>query len=272
MKNRLMVLLFTALLSLMMIVPVNVRAESEAATENRTEKVSLLVDDAELLSSSEEEKVLTELKKVSDKYSMDVVVLTVNSLEGKSTVEYADDYYDYNGYANDGLLLLISMEDRDWYISTKGYGITAFTDAGIQYIGEQIKGALGDGDYEEAFIKYAQLSDDFIQQAKSGKPYDTGSLPRGKFPVKWILISFVVGLVIALITVSGMKAKMKSVRYQAAAGSYVRSGSMKVTNSSDMFLYRKVDRTARPKDNGGGGSSTHTSSSGSSHGGGGGKF
>jgi uncharacterized protein len=87
----------------------------------------------------------------------------------------------------------------------------------------------------------------------------------------WILISAGVGLVIALITVGIMKGKLKTVRRQPAAGNYVRKGSMNITESSDLFLYSKVNRTAKPKNNGSG-SSTHTSSSGRTHGGGGGKF
>ena len=150
MKKRIKYLMFSVLFSLMMIAPVSVKSEGNT---------SRLVDNADLLSSGEEEKVLTELNKVSGKYSLDVVVLTVSGLDGKTTVEVADDFYDNNGYSNDGVLLLISMEDRDWYISTKGYGITAFTDAGIQYIGGQIKSDLGDGDYADAFISYAGLCD-----------------------------------------------------------------------------------------------------------------
>jgi uncharacterized protein len=67
-----------------------------------------------------------------------------------------------------------------------------------------------------------------------------------------------------------MKGKLKSVRVQAGASGYVKTGSMNVTHRQDLFLYRDVNRTAKPKDSSG--SSTHTSSSGRSHGGGGGKF
>ena len=45
-----------------------------------------------------------------------------------------------------------------------------------------------------------------------------------------------------------------------------------ITESSDLFLYSSVPRTARPKDNDNSGSSTHESSGGVTHGGGGGKF
>ena len=80
------------------------------------------------------------------------------------------------------------------------------------------------------------------------------------------------GFILSLIIVGRMKAKLKTVRFQAAAGSYIKDGSLKINESRDMFLYNTVTRTAKPKDNDSGGSSTHTSSSGSSHGGGGGKF
>ena len=262
-KNKIAFIFFAFVLSFILVFPGTARA-----AEN-----SRLIDTAGLLSDSEAEKVLTALNQVSEKYSMDVVVLTVSGLDGKTTEAAADDYYDNNGYAQDGVVLLVSMEERDWYISTKGFGIKAFTDAGIQYIGEQIAGPLGKQKYEKAFTSFAELSDDFIQKAKDGKPYDSNNLPVGKMPWYWILIALGVGFVLALITVGSMKAKLKSVRFQAGASSYVRSGSVNVTKRGDLFLYRTVDRREKPKDNdSGGGSSTHTSSSGSTHGGGGGKF
>ena len=89
----------------------------------------------------------------------------------------------------------------------------------------------------------------------------------------WILVAIIVGFILSFITVGNMKSKLKTVRFQPAANSYMKAGSMNITESRDMFLYNTVTRTAKPKDSdSGGGSSTHTSSSGSSHGGGGGKF
>lgn len=55
-------------------------------------------------------------------------------------------------------------------------------------------------------------------------------------------------------------------------GNYMKRGSLNVTESRDLFLYKTFTRTAKPKNNSSSGSSMHTSSSGSTHGGGGGKF
>ena len=123
-------------------------------------------------------------------------------------VVYENCQYGY-GAEKDGLLLLISMEDRDWAISTCGYGIKAFTDAGIEYISKQIKSDISDGNYAVAFDTYANLCDEFITQARNGSPFDKGNLPRGPLSMIWIPISIAIGVVLALIIVGGMKGKLK---------------------------------------------------------------
>ena len=165
------------------------------------------------------------------------------------------------------------MENSDWHITPMGYGITAFTDAGIEYLSEQFLDDLGDGNYAAAFTTYAEKCDEFITQAKTGEPFDNGNLPKEPYDfLVWILISAVVGVVAAFIITRVMKGKLKTVRFQPAASNYVKQGSLNLTNSQDIFLYTHVDRRPRPKENSSGGSSTHSSSSGSTHGGGGGHF
>lgn len=230
-----------------------------------------LVDEAGLLSGDEASQVTAQLNDVSGRYGLDVVVVTVDSTNGKSPMAFADDYYDYNDYASDGVLLLVSMEDSDWWISTTGYGITVFTDAGIEYIGDQVVPYLSDGDFAEGFTTFAQLCDTFIAQAKSGDPYDNHNLPKAPFRLVLNLgLALAIGLVAAFLVTGSMKNKLKTVASQAAANDYVTAGSLQLTHSRDLFLYTHLDRREKPKSSSG--SSTHTSSSGTTHGGGGGKF
>ena len=237
-----------------------------------------LVDNADLLTDGEESALLMKLDEISVRQKADIVVVTVDSTDGKTPMDYADDFYDYNGYGfgdnRDGVLLLVSMEAPDWWITTTGYGITAVTDAGIEYISDKFLSALSDGEYAEAFTQYAELCDEFFTQAKTGEPYDTGNLPKEPFHVlRNLLIALAVGFVAALIVTNVMKGNLKTVRFQTAANSYVKANSMNVSESRDMFLYTHIDRHAKPKEtSSSGGSSVHTSSSGTSHGGGGGKF
>ena len=230
-----------------------------------------MVDEAGLLTDTELVDLEAKLTQISGRQGVDIVVVTVDSTEGKTPMAYADDYYDYHGYRADGILLLISMEDSDWWISTTGYGITAFTDAGIAYIGDQVVPYLSDGEYAKAFTAFADLCDQFLAQAKTGDPFDTHNLPKEPFkPLRNVLIALVIGLAAAFFATSSMKKKLKSVVQKAQANDYVTPGSLQITQSRDFHLYTHLDRVEKAQSSGG--SSTHTSSSGTTHGGGGGKF
>lgn len=237
-----------------------------------------LVDNADLLNNKEEATLLAKLDEISERQQADIVVVTADTLGGKTPMDYADDFYDYNGYGfgenNDGVLLLVSMEDRDWWMSTSGYGITAITDAGIEYISDKFLSDLSDGKYAEAFSSYADLCDEFFTQAKAGKPYDVGHMPKEPFNFAWCLaVALLIGYVVAAVVTGSMKRQLKTVRFQSAANSYVKANSMNVSESRDLFLYTQITRHEKPKEtSSSGGSTTHTSSSGGTHGGGGGKF
>ncbi len=234
-----------------------------------------VVDNGGLLSGTEETNLEESLESLRQAYQMDIVIVTEESIGDATPREYADDYFDFEGYGcgvgRDGALLLISMEERDWYISTSGYGIQVFTDAGIEYIGEQITPELADEDYYGAFSEFSVLCEKFIVQAKTGEPYDIQSLPKADFAVgKTLLIALTVGFVIALIVTLIWKGQLKSVRKQTGADVYTKQGSMQIRQATDLFLYRDLRRVKRETSSGGSG--THRSSSGRSHGGGGGKF
>ena len=153
--------------------------------------------------------------------------------------------------------------------------ISVFTDAGIEYIGEQIVPYMSDWDFYAAFNEFADQCDLFMAQARTGEAYDSHNLPKDPFaPGASLVIALVIGFIIALIYTGSLKGQLKSVQAQRAAAGYVKNGSLQITNSRDLFLYRHVTKTEKQTESssGGGGSSTHRSSSGTTHGGGGGKF
>ena len=235
-----------------------------------------VVDQAELLTEYERQELLELLDQISLQQRVDVVVVTTDTLEGKTPQAYADDFFDFNGYGMgadaSGILLLVSMEDRDYWISTCGYGITAFTDAGIEYLADRFLPDLSGGDYAAAFRQFALDCDDLLNRARAGDPYDVDNAPKASFGfINRLMISLFIGFAVALIATLVMRSQLKSVRAQTGAGDYVKQGSLKITRKQDLFLYRNVTRREKPKSSSGG-SSTHTSSSGRSHGGGGGKF
>lgn len=226
-----------------------------------------------LLTEAESAEIIAMLDEVSERQGVDVTILTVDSVEEGLTIEEdATEWYEYLGYDVDGVMLYINMEESNWYYLTRGYGITAITDKGIDYISEKFLTYLSDGDYLNAFKSYITLTDEFITQAKTGEPYDVGNMPKEPYNIgKSLVISIAIGFIISLIITGAWKGKLKSVALQTRATSYIKPGSLNVTDSRDFFLYRHIDRRVKEKESDGG-SSTHKSSSGNTYGGKGGKF
>lgn len=253
-----------------------------------------LVDDAGLLSAGDAANIDKRLNTISERQGLDVVIFTTREPLGMLPRDFADDIYDYGGYgmgANaDGILLLVSMADRDWWITTHGYGITAFTDAGIDYIADEFLSYMSAGDFEEAFFRYATLADKFIDQAKTGDPYDLHNLPEEPMSPFWYLASGASGGLAGLFGAGRMKRALQSVGKKQVAGDYLMAkdiagsgggstggggmmagmlGGLLGGVGAETFLYDSVSKRPRATATG---SSTHTSSSGRTHGGRGGKF
>ena len=258
------ILCFITTLLLAVSLPMTVLADSEPKR---------VVDDANLLSDSEEKTLSDKIDAIIKEYNCDVVIVTNTTLEGKSSETYADDFFDANGYgigsAYSGILYLFSTEFNDYAISTSGYGNKAFTNYGLEYIRDQVNPILKEKDYFKAFDKYVDLTKDFLAEAKNGTPYDTNNKIKGFMDyLIYEGIALGIALVLALIVVLIMKAKMNTAIKRTTAGEYVRDGSMNLMEKRDVYMYSNVSKVKIQKSSSsGGGSSTHTSSSGRSHGG-----
>jgi uncharacterized protein len=219
-----------------------------------------VVDDANVLTRSEEEELNEKLQDFAENYKSEIVIVTVDDLGFKSARRYADDFYDDNGYGygadHDGMLVLYKdgeEGDREIYIYTSGKGVE---DYDSDEIIDSMIGYLEDGEYVEAFeacIETAERAHRFYVD-----------------PV-WIIISIALGMIIGFVIPNAMASGNKSVRLQRDASVYARQGSMRLTGNADVFVNSAVTRVPKPKDNVGSGS-THRGSSGRVHGGGGRKF
>lgn len=247
-----------------------------------------LADQEELLTTEEQEELLARLDEISERQQCDVVIVTVASIEGKTATEYADDYFDYQGYGygekSDGILLLVGMKERVWAISTHGsLGISAFTDAGLDYIKEDVQFQLKLDNYAKAFRTFASLCDQFLTAAHKGKPYDVGNPPIKHASPSILIFLFPIGILIMAWKSRSKKRSLKSVVKKTGAISYKVPNSLHLWVDEDRITGSHVTKRKRneeSRDRGGssgsggssGGSTTHTSSSGRTHGGTSGTF
>ena len=220
-----------------------------------------LFDYAELLTNAEEQNLNSEISQIIEKTNVGVAVVTVTSLDGKSVTRYADEFFIENdigiGENEDGVLLLIDMGSRQWHITTSGYCITALTDYGLEYLEAQFIDYLSNGEYYKAFSAFANSAFELIVSAQNGDIYDydygynhNGNSQELSFGTT-LVIGFGVGFVIALIVVSVMKSKLKTVAFKRNASNYLKAGSFNLTGRSDIFLYKNVTKVAIPQNNGG---------------------
>lgn len=251
-----------------------------------------IMDEAGLLTTEETEALEQRAQQMAETYGMDVVIVTCGSLDGKTATEYADDYFDYNGYGlgdyGSGTLLLVSMDERAWAISTKGAAIRAVTDWGNEQLQDAMLSDLSGGYYADAFQSYLdkleELYSSYVNQGGDDSDYngdngDAGGSSlwyyiRSKLSFLRILLCVGIAAVVSGITVASMAKSMNSARGKRQARDYVVKDSFHLSQSRDRFLYSTVTKTRRAQDNDhdSGGSSTHVSSSGSTHGGSSGSF
>ena len=223
----------------------------------------LLIDDADLLTDAEEAELKAGLDAFRKEQDFDIVVLTVESLNGMGVVEYADRFYDDNAYGGgeefDGALIIVSTEYRDWTMITSGYGITAITDYSLDNMEEEILPDLSKGNYLKAFETFADSCAYCVREARDGniidewieEPADSESqgsqsgaaATEREYPLAMNLGSAgIIGVLVSWFSNSRKKAQMKTVRYRTQAKEYVRKGSLQLTENRDRFLYRSVNR------------------------------
>ena len=140
---------------------------------------------------------------------------------------------------------------RNVYLATHGSAIEYITDFEIDVIFEMMIPKLTNGEYAEAFETFINEADNAIDP----------STPVYVYPA-----SILIGFAIAFIIVKIQASKLKTVRKQADAASYV--ANVQLTYQYDNFMYSDVSKVKKSSDSSSsGGSSTHTSSSGDTFGG-----
>lgn len=246
-----------------------------------------LYDQAELFNGLEREMLEDEAKELARKWKRDFVLVTAEDAEGKSSQEYADDFYDSHGYGargkNSGVLLLVDMDNRE--IAYSAYGDM------MLYITDTRGEALLDAGYEGAsrgdyFICFRGMMSSVNSCLTSGVPNDqyiydaeTGKLVKHK-KITWaeLLIALAASAAAGFgsMAVIRRQHRLKDNLYQYPFRS---KGSVTLTEKEDHFIRRFVTTRRVPRINrfgsggpGGGRTTVHRSSSGRMHSGGSRKF
>ena len=230
-----------------------------------------IVDEAGYLMQSELASLSKELDEVREKYGFEVAIYTESDMTSSTAEASADDIYDYQGYGagenDDGIMLYICSDTREYHFTTHGKGLKYFNSNGLKYLESKVLPYLEDDNYYKAFSVYIETTEELLQMATDGKPYNEKQYSM-KYLFGVIIVCLIAPLLIAFLMMRKKLKKMKTAVENDYAANYIKPGSMRIDTSRDLFLYSRITKTERPKSSSG----THTSSSGRTHGGRGGSF
>ena len=227
---------------------------------------SRVVDEADLLSVSDERQLEENIARIREKYHFDVLILTKETIGDRILHAYAADYYDYEGYGygenKDGIMLFLvtgsTRGDRDMYTMKTGSGEKIFNEDVTYDIEEDVLPYFRMDDFSSGIARFVL---DVEARLEAYQPLNRAT--------RLLPIFGIAGLVIGLIVAFVLKGQMKTVRRKVGAASYIRQGSFQLTRQQDIYLYtttrrRRIETPSSGGRSGGGGGG-FTGSSGTHH-------
>jgi len=247
-----------------------------------TAKPPLVDDQAGLYTAGEVAALKDTAQALGNAYAMDIVIVTTDDTGGKSARDYADDYFDYNGYGvgeeRDGVLYLLDMEHREVYISTSGQAIRILTDARIDSILDDVfAGGLSEGDYYGGTEAFLTATGNYLAAGVPEGQYTVEERGPNTLTFKELIIGGIVAVLVAGAytekIVKAYKGKPKPAIFDVNQNSQVNLSVVSDTLVNSRVFSRAIPRVEAGSSSGHGTRSTvHHSSSGRSHGGGGRRF
>lgn len=248
-------------------------SHTSAVEDLQTYGDTYVFDQYGALTDSQRSELERRAADISDEYQCGVYIAVVNDYtDFDSRVYYAseDIFTQANmglGSGGDGILLLLSMAERDYDITAHGYGNVAFTDYGKRALAEFFLDDFRSNSWYDGLSDYLETCARYLKLARDGKPVDVNSDPDH---INWGRILFRVALIVLLpMVVAGVVvgifwAQMKSVRIASNAGAYVPTDGLNLTVSEDVYTHTTVNRVHIERNNSSSGG-TSVNSGGFSH-------
>ena len=221
-----------------------------------------VIDNAGLLSPAQITFLEERIASIAKTYNFDLVILTERNIGRSDPGEYADNFFDNNGYGlgpdRDGSLFLQVVESRDYWFSPSGRGLKILNDTAYDKLDKETLKYLREGKPFEAYNAFLLCWEEFLVLDAKGRNYN--------FFHEWnailIIAAWVLALLIGIYVILVWKSKMNTALAQAFAGAYTVPDSLVFKEKKDRFLYSTVTKTRRKTESSSSGGSSGRSSRG----------
>lgn len=266
--KKLIALLVALTLALSLTLAVSAAETGESVT------MEYVIDVADQLYFDDWQELENRAKALSEQYQVGVYIVIVDDYTEYGSGDvfkvgteiYSANYFGM-GPGYDGIMLLMSMSDRDYTLVTYGKGSEAFTAYGTTLLEDAFLDNFRYDDWYGGYSDFISECENLLARWAAGDPadaegYDSGYVSgygadkTGPNPLA-IAICFGVGLLVAGIFTGINAAKMNTAREATGASQYVVANSLNVYNRQDIFTHitqtrRKIE-TESSRSGGGGG-------------------
>lgn len=228
--------------------------------ESSESQLGYVIDTVPLLSDREWNRLEDMAETVSTRYGCGVYIVTVDDYEdyGSGDVfDVATQIYhnDDNGFGvgtgRNGIMLLLSMDDRDWAMFVYGENAEyAFNSYGQEQLEEVFLDNFADNDWYGGFSGYIEACGKYLAKAEAGQPVRNN-------PLWSIGLSTGFSCLVALAVCMVIKRKMKTACQKTEADAYISDGGLMLTASHDHYTHttetsRKIGNSSSSRSDEGG--------------------
>lgn len=266
MKKRLVLFLLIVLMCACMV--------TAASAEGTYARIANVVDTAGILTETQVQALEEKAERISADYKCAVYIVIVpdyrNYTNSRDIYDLAVEMYsEYelgwdngNGDAKrDYLILLMSMEDRDFALDTNGFGGNkAFNEPGMYRLEQAMLPYFRQNDWYNGYNAFLECAESLLKS-----PLDEGTYvpqttqvvshgyedPNASHKNPFLfLIAIIVPILIALAVCSSFQKQMKTAVEQTTAGGYIVPPGVHMKVRRDDFINRTVTRTIIHRDDG----------------------
>ncbi len=266
------------LLALMLVLSLSATALAAAYEETypygEINVLKHITDEVDALTEWELDTLENQARKLADRYDCWIYAILVEDYRefGPDMKSALGNLYEAFNVAENvngnAIMLLLSMEERDYYIQDFGsYGQYVMTNFGRESLEKAMLDDLAEDDWYGGLTDYLDQAEVLLEYAQKGTKYDVDTVrtPLGQRIFTGYGIALAVGVIVAFVVCGIFKSQMKTAVIATSAEHYVTSMGPDIQLREDRFTH--TTRRERRIE-------SHRSRSGGSDGdsGGGGKF
>ncbi len=184
-----------------------------------------IYDFVDYISDGDEVKLFSYAREYSTHTKYDLVILTVDNIDGMDPFDYMYNFYDYNSFERNGIIMMVykNGNNNDVYIGTTKYGDDSqiekiYTRAYIKGMVDYLKDKFKGNNYYQGFNDFIKLGIGIYDiQTNSNGNYRVGSngeLVRNVYWLDYLVVSLAITsiTVVVLLYINGINNKKTIVK------------------------------------------------------------